>query len=68
MKLPEVKRTFTDIRCLSEGKTNKYEAKVDLPGLGVKWVGVFAEDVRSAQKMLEKVFGKGKVKTRPTKA
>lgn len=68
MKVNEIKRTFTEIRGLSEGKTNKYEAKVDFPGLGVKWVGVFADDYRSARKMLEVIFGKGKVKTKPTKA
>lgn len=68
MKLNEIKRTFTEIRGLSEGRTSKYEAKVDFPGMGVKMVGVFAEDYRAARKMLEAIFGKGKVKSKPTKA
>ncbi len=68
MKLHEIKPHFEEYRGLTEGRTSKYEAKVDLPGMGVKLVAVYAEDYRAARKMLDAIFGKGKVKSKPVKA
>ena len=68
MKITEIDRTLFKIHTLTEGKTKKFEAKVNFPGLGVKWVGVYAEDWRSAQKALHKMYGAKNVKTKPEKA
>ena len=68
MKKDEIKRTFVEVRTLTEGKTYKFEAKVNFTGLGVKWVGVYAEDWRAAQKALNKMYGAKNVKTKPVKA
>lgn len=68
MKKTDLDRTFVKIQTLTEGKTSKYEAKVNFTGLGVKWVAVYAEDWRAAQKALHKMYGAKNVKTKPTRA
>ena len=45
-----------------------FEAKVQFAGLGVKWVAVYAEDWRAAQKALNKMYGAKNVKTKPVTA
>lgn len=67
MKVENVKRTFMDVRTLSEERTERFEAKVELPGLGIKWIGVYAQDWRSAQKALQKLYGSKSVKSKPVK-
>ena len=68
MKKDQLDRTFVTINTLTEGQTSKFEAKVNFPGLGVKWVGVYAQDWRTAQKALNKMYGAKNVKTKPEKA
>ena len=68
MKKDEISRTFAEVHGLSEGRTKKFEAKVNFSGLGVKWVAVYAEDWRAAQKALHKMYGAKNVKTKPEKA
>ena len=68
MKKDEISRTFAEVHVLSEGRTKKFEAKVNFSGLGVKWVAVYAEDWRSAQKALNKMYGASNVKSKPEKA
>jgi len=68
MKIEDIKRTFAEVRALSENHTKRFEAKVELAGLGVKWIGVYAEDWISAQKALHKLYGKKNVKGKPVSA
>ncbi len=50
----------------AKGNVNLYHVRVDVGGVPL-WTGVYAETIERANRVVEKLFGKGKVKGRPVK-
>ena len=50
----------------AKGSVSLYHIRVEVAGVPL-WTGVYAESVERANRVAEKVFGKGKVRGRPTK-